>query len=151
MSPADRNNHLWYVLRVKPRHEPATAAILRQRGFEEFLPTHRILGPRPGGRRQHDEPFFPGYVFCRFHPQSLPSVLIAPAVLSVVGIGSTPAPVEEAEISALRAVTNSGCRTHAWPFLRTGQVVRIGAGPLAGLAGLLVRLENSVRLVVSVT
>ena len=95
--------------------------------------------------------FFPGYVFCRFNPEKRLPVLTTPGVVSVVGIGKIPAPVEDHEISALQSVVTSGCRTQAWPFLRVGQTVRIEAGPLAGLEGLLVAVKNCTRLVVSVT
>jgi transcription antitermination factor NusG len=98
-----------------------------------------------------EEPFFPGYVFCRFDVRDRMPVLNTPGVVSIIGIGKTPAPVEDAEIAALQGVVKSGCSAQPWPFLHVGQYVRIDAGPLTGLVGRLVEVKKSSRLVISVT
>ena len=144
-------NQFWYALRVKPRYEKTTALALRMRGFEEFLPLHLVRRRWSDRVKELEEPFFPGYVFCRFNAEKRLPVLITPGVLSVIGMGKTPAPVADAEIAALQTVVASRCRTQTWPYLAVGQMVRIEAGPLAGLEGLLVAVKNCSRLVVSVT
>jgi transcription antitermination factor NusG len=148
--PVECGRDAWFALRVKPRYEKTTAAALRGKGFEEFLPLHRVRRRWSDRYKELDEPFFPGYVFCRFNPDHRLPILITPGVLSVVGIGKVPIPVEDGEIAALQSVAISGCRTQAWPFLAVGQTVCIQAGPLTGLEGLLVAVKNSSRLVVSV-
>jgi len=141
----------WFALRVKPRYERTTALALRGKGLEEFLPQHRVRRRWSDRVKEIEEPFFPGYVFCRFNPENRLPVLTTVGVVSVVGIGKIPAPVEDHEISALQSVVTSGFRTQTWPFLRVGQTVRIEAGPLTGIEGMLVAVKNSSRLVVSVT
>jgi len=141
----------WFALRVRPRHERTTALALRGKGFEEFLPQHMVRRRWSDRIKEVEEPFFPGYVFCRFNPENRLPVLITPGVVSVVGLGKIPAPVEDDEISALQSVVKAGCRTQTWPFLSVGQMVRIEAGPLTGIEGLLVAVKNQSRLLVSVT
>src|ERR1035437_10286908 len=125
-------NQFWYALRVKPRYEKTTALALRMRGFEEFVPLPLVRRRWSDRVKELEEPFFPGYVFCRFNAEKRLPVLITPGVLSVIGMGKTPAPVEDAEIAALQTVVASRCRTQTWPYLAVGQMVRIEAGPLAG-------------------
>jgi len=44
-------------------------------------------------------------------------------------------------------------KAHAepWPFLKIGEQVRINGGSLSGIEGILIRVKNSWRLVISVT
>ncbi len=141
----------WFALRVRPRHEKTTAAGLRQKGLEEFLPLHTIRRRWSDRFMDVEEPYFPGYVFCRFDVRDRMPVLNTLGVVSIIGIGKTPAPVEDSEIAALQGVVKSGCGAQPWPFLHVGQFVRIDAGPLTGLVGRLVEVKKSSRLVISVT
>ena len=59
-------------------------------------------------------------------------------------------PVEEDELAAVRTLLSSGCGITPWPYIRIGQKVKIDSGPLARLRGVIVRVKNSVRVVVSV-
>lgn len=146
----ERPNHFWFALQVKTRYEKATALALRQKGLEEFLPLHQVRRRWSDRFTDVEEPFFPGYVFCYFDPQYRLPILTTPGVVSVIGFGKTPVPVEEAEIAALRGVVRSGCSAQPCPYLNVGQFVRIDAGPLTGLEGRLVAFKNGHRLVLSV-
>jgi transcription antitermination factor NusG len=96
-------------------------------------------------------PLFPGYVFCRFNAHNRLPVLVTPGVLSVVGRGRVPVPVEDAEIDAIQRVVSSGLRAEPWPYLEVGQQVRIQDGALGGLEGILISFRGSRRVVVSVS
>jgi transcription antitermination factor NusG len=89
-------------------------------------------------------------VFCRFGLREKLQVLQAPGVRSIVGSGKEPVPVEEDEISAVRAVLSSGRVIAPWPYVRIGQSVMIEHGPLAPLRGVILRTKGSWRVVVSV-
>ena len=62
----------------------------------------------------------------------------------------TPIPGEESE--ALQGVlTKAALRCQAHPLLQEGACVRVKRGPLKDLEGLLVRVKNQTRLVVSIS
>jgi transcription antitermination factor NusG len=145
-----RRDERWFALLVKPRHEKTTASALRCKGLEEFLPLHRCLHRWVDRVRELDAPLFPRYVFCRFDPQDRLPVLKTPGVISIVGIGRDPAPVEDSEITALQSIMKSGLPAEPWPFLQVGQFVRIEAGPMQGLEGILLDFRNHQRVVVSI-
>jgi transcription antitermination factor NusG len=68
----------------------------------------------------------------------------------VVGFGGQPASISRAEIEALRRVVDSSVKAEPHPFLRCGDRVRVTAGPLRGLEGILLRKKNWCRLLLSV-
>ena len=95
-------------------------------------------------------PLFPSYVFCRFEYEKRVSVLNTPSVLSIVGFGSSPAPVPDEEIAAVRTAIASGRAIEPWPYVRAGDRVEVTHGPLKSLKGVLVQSKNHWRVVVSV-
>jgi len=89
-------------------------------------------------------------VFCRFSAGERARVLATPGVTSVVGFGNKPAAVSEVEINSVRTLVSSGLPLSPWPFLRVGERVRIEAGPLAGVEGVLSQVKDAWRVVVNV-
>lgn len=140
----------WFALTVKPQHEKTAARALGVRGLEYFVPLYRARRRWSDRTKELELPLFPGYVFCRFAAGERAGVLATPGITSVVGFGRTPAPVAESEIEAIQRMVSSGLPVGPWPFLRVGQAVRIEAGPLCGLEGILVQLKDAWRVVVSV-
>jgi transcription antitermination factor NusG len=143
-------NPSWFAIRVRPKHEKATALNLRRHGFEEYVPLHRVRRRWSDRVRVVETALFPSYIFCRFPRHDRLRVLNSPGVESIVGFGKTDIPVDEAEIQAVRTLVASGRPLAPWPFLRIGQSVAIESGPLAGLRGVVLREQDSWRVVVSV-
>jgi transcription antitermination factor NusG len=140
----------WYALTVKPNHERAAAQTLEFKGLLSFLPLYRARRRWSDRVKELELPLFAGYVFCRFAGAERARVLATPGVSSVVGFGNKPAPVAEEEIDAVRTMVASGLPVGPWPFLRAGERVRIEAGPLCGLEGILIQVKDVWRVVVSV-
>jgi transcription antitermination factor NusG len=136
---------------VRSRCEKTVATIVRNKGFEDFLPIHASRRRWSDRLKSVELPLFPGYVFCRLEPQQRLSVLTIPGVLHLVGIGKTPIPIEDHEITAIQSIIQSGLAAEPWPFLEPGQRVRLNRGPLAGFEGMLIKAAKPQRLVVSVT
>jgi transcriptional antiterminator NusG len=141
----------WYALQLRSRWENSTAALLSSKGYETFLPTFKT---GKGGRGRSTEaaaPLFPGYLFCRFNVFDRLPVLITPGVISVVGSGRIPIPIEESELTAVQKMISTGLPIKPWPFLEVGQVVRIEDGALSGVEGVLTSFKGTQRIVVSVS
>jgi transcription antitermination factor NusG len=140
----------WFALHVRSRHDKLVAANLRVRGMEPLLPLYRSRRRWSDRTRVMDLPLFPGYVFCRFNPEMLLPILMTPGVVRVVSASKRPCPVAEEEIAAIQRIVSSGSTVEPWPYLQTGQKVRILDGPLFGIEGILLDVKNRRRLVVSV-
>jgi len=139
----------WYALVVKHNHERAAAAGLEYKGLEVFVPLYRARRRWSDRVKELELPLFGGYVFCRFREAERALVLTTPGVNSLVGFGNGPAPVAEDEIKAVRALLASGLPVMPWAYPQPGDRVRIEAGPLSGVEGVLTQLKNAWRVVVS--
>jgi transcription antitermination factor NusG len=140
----------WFAVRVRSRQDKCVASSLRARGLEPFLPLYRSRRRWSDRTRILELPLFPGYVFCRLSPEFLFRVLTSPGVIDIVGIGKRPCALEDEEIATIQRMVHSGQGVEPWPYLKTGQRVRILAGPLCGVEGVLVSIKNQLRLAVSV-
>ena len=140
----------WHALRVKPRHEQASATHLSARGLERLAPTYRAICRWSDRSKQIDLPLFPGYVFCRFTKGQKLDVLTTPGVYSIVSFGGVQMPLEDDDISSIQVMTQSGLQLCPWPYLRAGDRVRIESGCLAGVFGSVIRVKDTYRVIVSI-
>lgn len=97
-----------------------------------------------------DLPLFPGYVFCRLEVERRFPILTIPGVVHVVEIGNVPVPIDDAEIETIQNAIKADLKIEPWPFLESGERVRLNNGPLDGREGFLVNNPEPRRLVVSV-
>lgn len=141
----------WFALQVRTRWESSTAQLLSGKGYQTFLPTYKMRKRFEGGVREVDAALFPGYVFCNFDAQKRLPILITAGVISVVGQGRIPQPVELREIEAIQKIVASGFRAEPCPYLEIGQKVRIEEDALQGMEGILINFKGNQRIVVSVS
>ena len=139
----------WFAVYTTPRHEKHISEILTERQIETFLPLYQTNRQWQKSRPVVlDLPLFPTYVFVRIARQSRVAILGTPGVLSIVGSSKEAWPLPDFEIDALR----SGLRERKiepHPYLVVGERVRIMAGVMAGVEGVLVRKKNDLRVVLS--
>lgn len=141
----------WYALHVRSRHEKVVEKGLRGKGYAVFSPFYRTRRKRVDRIAEIDVALFPGYVFCHFDSNRRLPILMTPGIVGVVGLGSKPEPVDDSEIASIRTVAMSGRPVQPWPFLRSGQRIRLHSGPLMGAEGIFLRVKDEYHLVISVT
>jgi transcriptional antiterminator NusG len=141
----------WYAVQVRSRQEAYVAQQVEGKGYEYFLPASKRRRVWSDRIRETEEPIFPGYLFCRFDPLNRLGILTTPNVIQIVGNSRKPIPVDESEITALQVLVASGLANQTCNYLEVGDRVRIESGPLRGLAGIMVDMRNSYRLVISVS
>ena len=142
--------HPWYAIHVQSKFEKVASTVLRDKGYEEFLPLYSVKRQWSDRVKQLDLPLFPGYLFCRIDIGRLLPVVTTPGVLGVVSAGKCPIALSEHEIEAVRAVVRSGLPSMPWPGLIAGTPVLIEHGPLAGMEGIVLDVNKKYRLIVSV-
>lgn len=131
------------------RHEKSVARHLLERQIENFLPLYQKLhhwAKRSSVRLEL--PLFPNYVFVHIGWQQRSSVLAVPGAVGLVGRGQVAAALPDGEIESLR----NGLQSHKFephPYLIAGERVRIQAGPMEGLEGILLRMKNELRVVLT--
>jgi transcription antitermination factor NusG len=143
-------NESWFAVQVTPRHEKKIDVILGLRFHEHFLPTYQTKRKWSDRVKVIEAPLFPGYVFVRITRSLVGAVLALPGVIRIVNVGGKPCPVPEEEIEALQLVCRAKRNVCAFSHLNTGQKVRVTAGPLCGVTGIIMNWKKRDRLIINV-
>lgn len=144
---------LWYAIYTQSRHEARVESALQQKGLEMFLPRLTIHSRRRDRKLLIKLPLFPGYIFVRtsLTASEHHEILKAPGVVRMLGFKGSPTPVPEETIDSIKAIVDSDQPFYPWPYLKTGCLVRVLDGPLAGVVGVFLgRNEKKRRFIVSV-
>lgn len=144
---ADPYRSRWFVLFVRSNQEKRTAVRLTACNVQHFLPCYRSMRHWADRRVTLEMPLFPGYVFVHLPFVERAKVLTLPNVVSLVGGRNSPAVVSEEEINWIRmGIEHGNALPHPNPS--AGDRVRIVAGALSGMEGILLRRQNNTRVVV---
>lgn len=139
----------WYVIHTRSRYEKRVNEQLEMRRIEVFLPLYRSKRNWNGRNAMVDMPLFPGYVFVHIPLAERLRVLAVTGVAGLVSFKGAPAPVPDNDLHRLR-----DCLTQATvepvPYFHSGDRVRVIAGPLTGMEGIIVRHNGSARFVLSI-
>lgn len=139
----------WYALYTCPRHEKIVLPQLQAKAIESYLPTYQSLRRWNDRQALIDFPLFPGYLFIRISLSNRLRALTVPGVVRIVSFNGKPAPLSDEEIQALKASVSVRA-AEPYPYLAEGKKIRIAAGPLKGLEGVVIRRKNKLRAVVSI-
>jgi len=150
MESVRNTNPRWYALVVKTNYEKVVSSGLRGNGVDEFLPLYKVRRAWCDRVKQIQLPLFSGYVFARFPYVDRVPVLRIPGVISVVGFGGGPIPVDDNEIDTIKKLLSSNLPLAPWPFPKVGQRVQIEGGCLRGLEGILLKMKDHWRVIVSI-
>jgi transcription termination/antitermination protein NusG len=141
----------WWVAKVKPRQEKAIAFDFIRNNVEYYLPlvTHVTRRRDNNKPRKSILPLFPGYIsFCGSEPVAA-GIYKTGRVVSVIPIKHQRRFAEE--LTQIYQALETGVAlepvTVSYP---PGTVVSVIAGPLRGLKGIIARVQDSDRLVLSV-
>jgi transcription antitermination factor NusG len=139
----------WFAAYTHSHHEKRVASHFAERQIEAFLPLYATRHRWKNRCEMNLElPLFPNYVFVLIDPRERVRVLEVPGVQSLVGFGRTLAPLPHFEIEALRSGLGQR-KIEPHPYLVIGERVRIKAGPMTGMEGVLVRKKNNFRVVLA--
>jgi len=139
----------WWAVYTKHQHEKVVAEIASQRKAEVFLPLYSTMRRWKTRNVKLSLPLFPGYVFIRAQEDLRLKVLSVPGVFTIVTHGTKFALVSDLEIQTLRRAVEGPNHVGPYPYLRTGERVRITRGALQGVEGILVRQKSLCRVVIS--
>jgi transcription termination/antitermination protein NusG len=142
----------WYALATMSRHERLVALQLRSQGITTFLPIVVEIHRWSDRRKKVELPLFPGYVFLRasLSPQLRRSVTFARGTAGFITMQGEPIAIPDEQIESVQKLLSKNVQCLTYPYLKTGQRVRIRGGSLDGIEGILVRFNGETGLVVSI-
>jgi transcription antitermination factor NusG len=143
----------WYALHTRSNFEARIAAELSDKGINTYLPAFDEVHHWKDRQKVVSVPVFPGYLFAYFAdvPAVTLEVLKTRGLVRILGFGSGIEAVPEGEILYLHRMLDSKLQCFSHPFVREGDRVRVKRGALRGLEGILLRVKNQARLVISVS
>jgi transcription antitermination factor NusG len=136
----------WYAIWTRSHSEQLVADQLAAKGIRVFLPKIGVWSRRGGVRHVIQVPMFSSYVFLNeaVDKNIYLDVIKARGVVRVLGEKwDSLSPIGDGEIEALQQAVDSGLPLIPQNYLREGQRVRVTAGPLRGVEGVLV--ENKMQ------
>lgn len=140
----------WHALYTRHQHEKAVALHLEQMGIRVFLPLYREMRRWSDRRKEVVLPLLPCYVFFSGGLERKIQILNAPGVCSLVASGGRIAVIPAVELEAIRQAMKGSRSVVPCPFLQSGDRIRVHSGPLAGLQGVVIRMKDCMRIVLSV-
>ncbi|MGH9325159.1 MAG: UpxY family transcription antiterminator [Terriglobia bacterium] len=140
----------WYALYTRHQHEKTVEDLLSKKGFQVFLPLYKSQRRWKDRIKTLSLPLFPSYVFVHGGMERQLDIIMTPGVYSMVTAAGKVAIIPGEEIEAVRRMVENSVRVEPHPFLKCGDWVRVKAGPLAGIEGILTRIKGLFRLVISV-
>jgi transcription antitermination factor NusG len=146
------NRSSWYALVTRSRQEKHVAGMLARLDIPAFLPLMTETHLWSDRKKTVTVPLFAGYVFVHFpaHNEFALRVLKTPGVVRFVGNQRGPIPIPDKEIEDVRSVLSTKVGCSPYPFLKTGDRVRIVDGAMKGLEGTLIGRGPESKLVVSI-
>jgi transcription antitermination factor NusG len=142
----------WYAVSTRSRQEKVAAAALRSADVPTFLPLLTEVHSWSDRKKAVTVPLFPSYLFVQIPASSdlHVRVLKTPGVVGFVCNHSGPLAIPQQEIDGVRSVLSQRVDCSPYPFLRTGERVRIVGGALDGVEGILVGRGPKAKLVISI-
>jgi transcriptional antiterminator RfaH len=140
----------WYLIHTKIRQERVALENLERQGFACFLPTILAEKLRRGALQVVQEPLFPRYLFIRLgtgvESQSWAPIRSTVGVSRLVTFGQTPAKIDDALISDLRAKTES--TEVQLRHFEAGEPVMVTGGPFVGVEAIYQMADGEGRVMV---
>lgn len=139
----------WYLLRVHPNREKRVMDGFERRGIAGYCPWFKkTIGFGRHYRRLVDRPVFPGIIFVPDFDAELDRLKVVDGVAQFIRFGETAARLKPDDISKVHHLTlalNVPASKRARMF-RTGQLVRMAAGPFSFWIGRIERLDDAGRV-----
>jgi transcriptional antiterminator NusG len=139
-----------YAFNVRVRGEESVARTLREKGYEVLLPSYiqkRLYSDRT---RRVSCALFPGYLFAYTTLDSVMGILATPGTNYVLRSGGKIASLSAEDEKTVRALCLVNGQCEPYTNLQVGVRVLVESGPLAGLTGILMKVRNRDRVIISV-
>ncbi len=141
----------WYAVHTRSRHEKQVDLFLSERGVETFLPLVHTLSRRRDRKKYVDIPLFPGYLFVCAEKERLYDVKYTRGVTRIIGTDlDAPTPIPDKQILDIKSIMETEVQLDPFPYLKKCRMVRVKAGPLKGLEGILVERKGHYKLVIRI-
>jgi transcription antitermination factor NusG len=139
----------WWVAHTKARAEKSLAWDFLALSIPYFLPMTQKTAVWGGRKRKILVPIFPSYVFFAGGERQRYLTMTTNRVCRVMTVLQRDRFVDELE--AIRKAMACPDQLSLYPFAAVGRRCRVAKGPLQGIEGIVIRIEDSLRIVLEVS
>ena len=140
----------WYAVYTKPRWEKKVAAMLLEKGIENYCPINKVIRQWSDRKKMVMEPVFKGYVFVKLEENKKWQVKDVNGILNFVYWLRKPAVIRDEEIDTIRKFLNEFEDVQVEPKgVVVNSEVRIRQGVLMNYHGIVVEVLGN-RAVVKI-
>tara|TARA_Y100000591_G_C21853224_1_gene713090 strand:+ start:5739 stop:6257 length:519 start_codon:yes stop_codon:yes gene_type:complete len=144
------NSTKWIVVYTKPKHEKVVRDELLKNKFEVYLPLLRKRRKWSDRKKWVEFPLFRSYLFIKTDPKHSIQISKTNGVVRIVKFGEKIALVSDKELDAINKMVEGGFEPRAENYFLKGNPVIVEHGPLKGLVGEVLSIENQNRLVMRI-
>src|ERR1700730_6310394 len=92
----------WHAIYTRHQHEKTVAYILKNKGFETFLPLYPVTRRWKDRNKLLSLPLFPCYVFFKGDLERRLDIVTTPGIYAIVSTAGQPAAIPSVELDAIR-------------------------------------------------
>ena len=140
----------WFTFYTKSKHEKLVYNSLVKQGYEVYLPLLKKRKKWSDRKKWVEFPLFKGYVFVKIEAKNEIPLLKTPGIVKMIKFGGKLAPVLEETIKSLKLIINGGYNPEPTDYFIKGDPVIIKDGPLKGIKGEVVRIENEKYFIIHI-
>ncbi len=142
----DGTKSLWYAVYTKPRWEKKVAALLSEKGIENYCPLNKVVKQWSDRKKVILEPVFKSYVFVKIDDDKKWDLKKINGIINFVYWLGKPAVIKEDEINTIRKFLNEFSDVQVLEDgggLKVNSKVRIKQGVMMNYHGLLIELTGN--------
>ena len=140
----------WFAFYTKSRHEKSVSAALSNGGYEVYLPLLKERRKWSDRKKWIEFPLFRSYLFVRTDIKNVLFVVQTYGVVKIIKFGEKIGIVQNEIINSIRLMIEGGYKPEPLDYFIKGDPVIVKEGPLKGLIGEVVRIDNNDRLIVRI-
>jgi transcription antitermination factor NusG len=142
----------WYVIYTRTNQEKRIYENLKNEKIECFLPLKKTLRQWSDRKKWIEEPLFKSYIFVNVSNKEFFNVLCVPGVICYVCFGGKAQPIPEQQIINIEKFVYQQEKEIILTRerIKKGARAEILAGPMKGVQGEIVRINNKSRILIRI-
>lgn len=134
----------WYAIHTKPRWEKKVAALLQDKGFENYCPLNKVMRQWSDRKKAVLEPLFKGYVFVQVDEKLKWNILSINGIVNYVHWLGKPAKIPNSEIDTIRRFLNEFQDIEVIETqVQLNSTVQVKQGVLMNYKGIVIELNGN--------